>query len=872
MLELTLDEVVLDRRRLLCQLLKSLQQYGMSILLPVGCSGFEDWLLDKVDVGALLPSIARGGELDLMAVCRAPSSQRDGPASRRGSLLGRATPRTPQPSAELSIQDVTLDLDESQLKDLTYATFLAAAGDQASPALLGVLRAQLEVSAARSDELRAVAALDAGAKQEIGTLHMHARLLKTVRPSSFSSFKNFAEYVAESDELVGLLRARVWPALGITPELHLALYAWVHFRQFVLSGEGRLLDSANTIVKALPVLGGAGAGEASGGDGADTASNGATGNAVSSTGNTPTSSRQATPRAPDSAAAASQVLGCLSEAVLGLLRDYHGSVGSQTAMARLLALLQGVERALGTLGGLPSLLRGAVRSSVRAEFGRRRAAAARGAAGEAAAAAALAASAIELLRTELRAYSPLLLPVEPRARGVAARALQDAFGAAFLPWVVGVSVLDKVTLEALRLGVALEEFLKKEAREDPGEPWDLQARINPLLYQWVEGQASMLRGWITRILASEDWQRHGRQPGRGARRVGSTTEAVKAATDTLEGLFDLGISPLPTGVLRCLVDGVDGALGAYAAGVRASLPSVATLRPPRPALTRYKREVVAAAQEAEAADGRVGLESLSWVPPVSRAEAEGVLATPWDALLLRANAAAALLDALDELERLVLDRWQAGTPRGGRLYRFHVQAARLGGVLQEVDRVLGTLCAGAHDALPALLARALCAELLDALAFVLLDGGPLRLFVPGDVDALEADLTALQALFHAEADGLELDEVESASAPLSAILDAMALDTDVLIANYKQALALPARPLATTQHGAAPAPAPALDPDVLLRVLCHRAEHAASKFLKGLKINKRLPLSAVGQAGAAPQKVKSKTSPGLLRGFSTKKK
>ncbi|RMZ57126.1 hypothetical protein APUTEX25_002358, partial [Auxenochlorella protothecoides] len=586
----------------------SLQQYGMSILLPVGCSGFEDWLLDKVDVGALLPSIARGGELDLMAVCRAPSSQRDGPASRRGSLLGRATPRTPQPSAEvtsaatpapapadrgleLSIQDVTLDLDESQLKDLTYATFLAAAGDQASPALLGVLRAQLEVSAARSDELRAVAALDAGAKQEIGTLHMHARLLKTVRPSSFSSFKNFvrwrrgtsatlwcvlrqaatqrwrgasdgsgraalarlrgalrradvadadeydeaeyaaataavveaagsvaaccdagwdfgwllcasiadrllrgtfdalseAEYVAESDELVGLLRARVWPALGITPELHLALYAWVHFRQFVLSGEGRLLDSANTIVKALPVLGGAGAGEASGGDGADTASNGATGNAVSSTGNTPTSSRQATPRAPDSAAAASQVLGCLSEAVLGLLRDYHGS-------------------------------------------------------------------------------------------------------------------------------------------------------------------------------------------------------------------------------------------------------------------------------------------------------------------------------------------------------------------------------------------------LLDALAFVLLDGGPLRLFVPGDVDALEADLTALQALFHAEADGLELDEVESASAPLSAILDAMALDTDVLIANYKQALALPARPLATTQHGAAPAPAPALDPDVLLRVLCHRAEHAASKFLKGLKINKRLPLSAVGQAGEVLQKVKSKTSPGLLRGFSTKKK
>ena len=49
----------------------------------------------------------------------------------------------------------------------------------------------------------------------------------------------------------------------------------------------------------------------------------------------------------------------------------------------------------------------------------------------------------------------------------------------------------------------------------------------------------------------------------------------------------------------------------------------------------------------------------------------------------------------------------------------------------------------------------------------------------------------------------------------------------------------------------------ALDPDVLLRILCHRADHAASKYLKKEhKVSKKLPsvissaASTVGKAGA----------------------
>lgn len=186
--------------------------------------------------------------------------------------------------------------------------------------------------------------------------------------------------------------------------------------------------------------------------------------------------------------------------------------------------------------------------------------------------------------------------------------------------------------------------------------------------------------------------------------------------------------------------------------------------------------------------------------------------------------------------------------------------------------MLGLCCAAAHEALPGRLAWSVYVELLAALEQVLLDGGPLRLFVPDDVDVLEADLAALQALFHADADGLDMEDVERAAEGLGAVLDAMALETPVLVANYKQALAASGRPLAraATAGPAAAHLAAALDPDVLLRVLCHRAEHAASKFLKGLKIGKQLPLTVQGQASEALQKVRSKapSGGGLLRGFS----
>ena len=164
----------------------------------------------------------------------------------------------------------------------------------------------------------------------------------------------------------------------------------------------------------------------------------------------------------------------------------------------------------------------------------------------------------------------------------------------------------------------------------------------------------------------------------------------------------------------------------------------------------------------------------------------------------------------------------------------------------------------------------------------------------------------MRAMFYADGDGIGLEEVDAVCRPLSDVVDLMQLDTGLIIQNLKQvggggvgegpggrpggcvAWAGPARRRLVFEvagRRAAPTcPAPAslsprldardsmplcphhlleppqanatlgrfhksprgtpaaLDPDVLLRILCHRADHAASKYLKkDYKIPKKMP-------------------------------
>lgn len=106
---------------------------------------------------------------------------------------------------------------------------------------------------------------------------------------------------------------------------------------------------------------------------------------------------------------------------------------------------------------------------------------------------------------------------------------------------------------------------------------------------------------------------------------------------------------------------------------------------------------------------------------------------------------------------------------------------------------------------------------------VLLDGGPHRLFVIDDVRVIEGDKDKLKQMFVGDGSGVDPRKVEYAFHRIEDVLVAMELETKTLIENFKVGQ--------ETRPGEPPAKA-WLDRNVIVRVLAHRRERSASKFLK----------------------------------------
>ncbi|KAL4439477.1 hypothetical protein ABPG77_008806 [Micractinium sp. CCAP 211/92] len=1047
------QKMAAERRELLKYLLQDTQARGRDVLLPVGCSGYDEWLLDALSVDRVLKQLRSSStKLDLINACvstsaiggsLAAAARRESLATPpRGSSSGLEAPDgvvdfrrlvsgSPQgtPSGggglgatseavedeadsavpQLRLRSLHVGMAEHQLKELAYAIFLSCCGGRASRGLLADLRASLELSEARAEELaRILALVGRHGVTSLGTLEAHVKLLQIVRPTAFDSFRNFVrwrdtvtsvvwlvlsqavrdtwlptprsspaaaaaaaveggtgasegasarsllarlrgglrrldvrtaddyddaeygeaaeavfraadrlaqhcqtgwafpwglrarlaelllrgvfdtldegQYTEHRQELINLLQGSVWPQLQISSDVHCAVFAWVHYRQFAVSQELLLLEVARQAIQSI--TGAAAAAGASPQDGA-------------------TSPLLVTQEENDARFPA-EVVGCISQSVCAQLSRYHETVADGRVMKGLVGVLDAAEAACGRRDQLPQLLEGCIAASLEAAFDAALEQLSANVTVEEDQVSLLAAATSELFKKEVQGYSPLLVAQQPAARLIAARTLHEVYGARMLPWLIGVNGLTKSALEAIRAAMALEELLLEECAASGGQPpppWGTLERLSPLLYTWAQGQISMLGGWMDRILAGEDWSRVSKQRAGGSR---SVVETIKIMTETLEALFDMRL-PIPPGVVRCLTEGVDLAMQKYCDVVRNQVGFPDALIPPRPPLTRYKRELAVAAEEA-ATSGATPTGQLSkmkskmsdalnnkWLPALGGTEEERrVMGLSYDSLVVRLNSVQHLLDSLGGLERMVVERWDDGRPKSAaaregasaydwiagmfdgarrsaartrdhltrfiavklvygelrdiifeQLYRFHVQVSRLEVVLQEVDRNLGDICGRVHDALPPRLARAVCIALVGAVQSVLLDGGPFRLFTPQDVDMLEADMAQLRAMFFADGDGITLEEVDAICRPLSDVVDCMQLDTGLLIQNLKQANAL-------TRGSKSPPPGTpaAMDPDVLLRILCHRADHAASKYLKkDYKIPKKIP-TGMGEVAA----------------------
>lgn len=121
----------------------------------------------------------------------------------------------------------------------------------------------------------------------------------------------------------------------------------------------------------------------------------------------------------------------------------------------------------------------------------------------------------------------------------------------------------------------------------------------------------------------------------------------------------------------------------------------------------------------------------------------------------------------------------------------------------------------------------------EGFLLVLLAGGHSRNFTREDSAIIKEDFNLLVDLFWSHGDGLPTDLINKFSATAERILPLFSTDTESLIEQFKY--------LTVDNNGGCSTESTApitsgqwdpTEPDTILRVLCHRNDKAASKFLK----------------------------------------
>ncbi|KAF6133951.1 hypothetical protein GIB67_040715 [Kingdonia uniflora] len=165
------------------------------------------------------------------------------------------------------------------------------------------------------------------------------------------------------------------------------------------------------------------------------------------------------------------------------------------------------------------------------------------------------------------------------------------------------------------------------------------------------------------------------------------------------------------------------------------------------------------------------------------------------------------------------------------LYRGNVESTRLESILPQFDVVLDHICSLISDTLRDQVVLSICRATLDCYVWVLLDGGPSRMFANTDFRMMQEDLNLLKEFFEAEGDGLPPAVVEKEAKLAQEILGLYTLQTEHVIEMLMTAseqISTGSDCSTSTISGRRGVE----DSQTLLRVLCHKKDREASKFLK----------------------------------------
>ncbi|XP_075094509.1 protein unc-13 homolog isoform X2 [Nicotiana tabacum] len=689
--------------------------------------------------------------------------------------------------------------------------------------------------------------------------HLNVKLYEKLLLSVFDVLDE-GKLTEEVEEILELLKS-TWRILGITETIHYTCYAWVLFRQFVITGEQRILQYVIEQLKKIPLKEQRGPQERM---------------HLKSL-----HSRVEIEKGFQELTFLQSFLLPISKWADKQLGDYHLNYAEVTMMENTVAVAMLVRRLLleepetameyATISDTEQI-EFYVTSSIKNAFTRMiQDVEAIAHATNEHPLALLAEHTKKLLQRDNAIYMPILSQRHRKAAAVSASILHKLYGIKLRPFLENAEHLTEDTIAVFPAADSLEQYIMQVIVSTCADGtsdaycrklnlFKIETVSGTLVLRWVNSQLARILNWVDRAIQQERWtpvspqQRHG----------SSIVEVYRIVEETVDQFFALKV-PMRPGELGSLFRGIDNAFQVYAKTILDKIANKEDVVPPVPILTRYSREHgIKAFVKKELKDTRI--------PDVLKSVEIDIVAT--STLCVQLNSLHYAISQLNKLEDSIWERWtrkkhhdksikspaeetarnlQKDSFDGSRkdinaaidrmceftgtkiifwdlrepfienLYKPSVSQSRLESVMDPLDMVLNQLCDVIMEPLRDRVVTGLLQASLDGLLRVILDGGPSRVFSLGDAKLLEEDLEILKEFFISGGDGLPRGVVENQVARVRQVVKLHGYETREIIEDLRSASEL------EMQGGRGKLGA---DTKTLLRILCHRGESEASQFVK----------------------------------------
>ncbi|KAF9586854.1 hypothetical protein IFM89_039929 [Coptis chinensis] len=500
----------------------------------------------------------------------------------------------------------------------------------------------------------------------------------------------------------------------------------------------------------------------------------------------------------------------------------------------------------------------------------------------------------ELAMTEKEKFSPILKKWHPIAAAVAAMTLHSCYGTVLKRYLAGMSTLTNEMVRVLQRAGKMEKLLVQMVVEDTNDcedggkavvremvPYEVDSLISSLLRKWIRERLFKGRECLNKAKETENWNPRSKMEPYAQ----SAVHIMNLAKETVEDFFDIPITVSDI-LIQDLADGLEHIFQEYSTFV-ASCGSKQSYMPTLPSLTRCNRDSKLLklwkkaspcnigerdSPKHESLDGihprpstsrgtqrlYVRLNTLQYVlsqihtldkmislaprqtpSPLNRNPKRRRHLTPSPSFFdLARSSIQAALQHVSEVAAYRLIFLDSNSVFYDGLYVGHIPNSRIKPALRILKQNLTLLAAILTDRAQPLAVKEVMKATFEAFLMVLLAGGYNRTFTKSDYVMIDDDFRSLKIVFCTAGEGLVAEQVVEKEAEIvEAIIGLMGQSTDQLIEDFS-ILACEASGMGVVGVGQKVPMPPTTgrwnraDPNTILRVLCHRNDSVANRFLK----------------------------------------